>query len=220
MQIEQVSEQYLDLRELGLVSKVPLDIDVINNQEGFGIYTKDIPGHTLTFYDSHTVSNIYPIHESEYDPSNTHYTNYQYIDSSVINYPMYVRIREKQEDGTYGEWTKAELVETEIAQNINPPAALKKKGFDYYNGVTWFDGLEQDKEYQVQMWIDVDRNAELNSRERWERFADDLTTERDESEYLYYVEADIYSAIHTLNTDIEDFNIDINADGTMDFFIS
>ena len=34
----------------------------------------------------------------------------------------------------------------------------------------------------------------------------------------FWQEADLYSGIHTINTDADDFNVDIDGDGAMDFF--
>ena len=37
---------------------------------------------------------------------------------------------------------------------------------DSFDSVTWHDGLEEDKDYQVQMWIDVNENGRLDSQGR------------------------------------------------------
>ena len=95
--------------------------------------------------------------------------------------------------------------------------------FGQFDSVTWLNGLESGKNYQVQLWFDMDDDGQLDTQGRYERgivrthHADGTVTEEPDDWY-YWQEADVYSSIHNLNTDAEDFNIDIDADGDMDYF--
>ena len=115
-----------------------------------------------------------------------------------------------------------------FAQNADTPGALEALGFDRFDSVTWFEGLEPGKEYQVQMWFDMNDNGELDSAGRWVLGTYGLATSQEDGgyhvqairdDYYYWQEPDLYSGIHTINTDPDAFNVDIDADGTMDFFI-
>ena len=53
-----------------------------------------------------------------------------------------------------------------LVNNSNPPDALEQLGFDCFDSVTWLNGMEEDKDYQVRMWIDVNENGRLDSQGR------------------------------------------------------
>ena len=71
------------------------------------------------------------------------------------------------------------------------------------------------------MWVDTNYNGQLDTKGMFTRGSwTDENGNEVLDDYYFWQEADVYSGIHTLNTDAEDFNMDIDADGTMDYFIS
>ncbi|MCY4283133.1 MAG: hypothetical protein OXE03_09500, partial [Gammaproteobacteria bacterium] len=110
------------------------------------------------------------------------------------------------------------------------PLALLTHGIDRFDSVAWLEGLKEDSHYQVQLWFESDGNGRLDSVGRYIR---DATVEHlytDDAgnahvrvlpgDYYYWQEADLYSGIHNIQTNPQEFNIDIDADGVMDYFIS
>ena len=45
-----------------------------------------------------------------------------------------------------------------FVNNSNPLDALEQLSFDCFDSVTWLTGMKEDKDYQVQMWIDLNEN--------------------------------------------------------------
>lgn len=75
------------------------------------------------------------------------------------------------------------------------------------------------------MWFDMDENGRLDSQGRYERkmvvsYDDNGNEVVEPGDRYIWQEGDLYSGIHNINTDAEAFNIDIDADGAMDFFIA
>ena len=217
------------LADLGLVHKYPLHIDVLNNENGFALYV-ETPAYFYAISEGggggifvgDDDSAAVPVHVNEYAPGLE--PTYEYNDWYE---DLYLRIREVDEQGVPGAWHTTQLAPSGFIKNTNPPAVLANADFGQFDSVTWLNGLEAGKDYQVQMWFDLDDNGQLNTQGRWERgeihyvFSDDDPREdyTELSDYYHWVEPDVYSGIHTLNTDADDFNLDIDADGTMDYFI-
>ena len=72
--------------------------------------------------------------------------------------------------------------------------------------------------------LDMDGDGRFDSQGQYERginrtYHADGTVTEEPGDWHYWQEPDVYSGIHNLNTDAEDFNVDIDSDGTMDFFI-
>lgn len=215
------------LADLGLVHKYPLHIDVINNKTGFALYVE-----TPAFFYEFSESGALFILSDDYRTADIHVDDYVPGLDPVYEYDdwyegLHLRIREVDEEGNPGVWYTVQLAQSGFTKNTNPPGVLADAGLDRFDSVTWIAGLEPGKNYQVQMWFDQDGNGQLNTRGRWERgeihyvFNDGDPREdyTELSDYYHWVEPDVYSGIHTLNTDAEDFNLDIDADGTMDYFI-
>lgn len=217
------------LQDLGLIHKYPLHIDVVNNETGFGLYV-ETPGF---FYE---VSESGPLFVADDDVGVESVHVDDYVSGMEPVYELghwykgaYLRIREIDDDGTPGEWHTMQMDVSGFTKNTNPPDALEDAGFNRFDSVTWLEGLEPDRDYQVQVWFDMDGdgngvgNGRLDSQGRWERgvhvtaYSDGTVTE-EPSDYYYWQEADVYSGIHNLNTDADAFNIDIDDDGVMDFF--
>ena len=229
--IEQIDQSGSDkLRELGLIHTYPLHIDVLNNETGFALYL-NIPYEFQD--DGHPLANdndsewAVGVHYTDYDPNSPPvYSSREFwMDRDMDSY---LQIREVDEVGNPGEWHLAPLTWANLSVNTNPPATLDKSGFDNFDAVTWFEGLETGKDYQVQLWHDTNENGRLDTQGYWERDIYIQTTPQEDGtistramlrDYYFWQEPDLYSGIHTINTDPDAFNVDIDADGTMDFFI-
>ena len=208
------------LQELGLIHDSPLHTDVINNETGFALYIEtphrpdnDQPWVPLFGLEQEQASGV---HVDDYVPDMApeYYTEDSWWD-------VYLRIREVDDEDGPGGWHTIKLDEFSFLQNTNPPDALDVDEFD---SVTWLEGLESGKDYQLQLWFDLDENGQLNPQGRFIRETYTLFEDGEEKEYLddYYrwQEADLYSDIHSLNTDPDAFNVDVDSDGAMDFFIA
>ena len=213
------------LQELGLIHDYPIHIDVLNNETGFALYvetpaTYSDDGDWSPFFGQEREDATKPVHHTEYVPGAApeyNELNHWYEDD-------YLRIREVDDAGNPGAWHTIELVMTGFTRNTNPPAALEELGFGRFDSVTWLEGLEPDKDYQVQLWLDMDGDGRFDSQGQYERginrtYHADGTVTEEPGDWHYWQEPDVYSGIHNLNTDAEDFNVDIDSDGTMDFFI-
>ena len=209
------------LHRKGLIHKYPLHIDVVDDDSGFALYVETpreigddgwVPLHA-----GEIILGKMRVHHTEYIPGDppSHYGS-----SGNYSDTIYLRIREMDENGNLGEWYRVLMREDIFTKNTNPPDVLEELGFNRFDSVTWFRGLERGKEYQVQMWFDLDGNGRLNPDGRYVR---EVYRHEDETEELgdcfNWREGDLYSSIHTLNTDPENCNIDIDRDGTMDFFV-
>lgn len=213
------------LTGLGLTHRFPVHIDVVNNETGFALYV-ETPAIGI---DDDGWGPLFGL-ENERWVDTVHVDDYVAGMRPVYAYDnwyddMYLRIREVDAEGNTGTWHTVALQLSGFAKNTNPPAALRVDEFD---SVTWLEGLQADKDYQVQVWFDQDENGQLNTTGRWERgeihhvFSDDDPREDyvELADWYEWVEPDLYSGIHNINTDAEDFNVDIDSDGTMDFFIA
>ena len=210
------------LSDLGLVHKYPLHINLVNNETGFALYVEtpaNEDGWEPLFGDQELIG-AEEIHHTEYEADRgpeTYGHGFTYSDE------IFLRVREVDDNGNPGAWSKALLHGGNFTKNVNPPDVLEELGFDRFDSVTWLEGLEADKDYQVQMWFDMDDNGQLDSQGRYVRGINithnlDGTVTETPGDHYYWQKADLYSGIHDLNTDAEDFNIDIDNDGTMDFF--
>lgn len=212
------------LADLGLVHEYPLHIDVLNNETGFGLYLVTPPAiyedegwAPLAAFERDAW--VEAVHVDDYTPG---MAPEYYVEDSYVS--LHLHIREVDDVTGPGDWHTLELDENDFVMNTNPPAAL---GMDEFDSVTWLEGLEPGKEYEVQLWFDLEEggNGQLNSQGRWERGTKEVYNREEGTysvvpgDYYYWQEADVYSGIHTINTDPDAFNVDIDADGTMDFFV-
>ena len=207
---------------LGLTHRYPVHIDVVNNETGFALYVE-----TPFDFDEgwEPLFLVYDTDDSGYRPVP--------VDSFVqgqepVYEPedwyddLYLRIRELDGEGAPGTWHTIQLKPSAFAQNANPPAAL---GVDEFDSVTWLEGLTAGKDYHVQLWFDQNGNGQLDLHGHFERGVTtihhrDGTVTVEPSDLYYWQPPDLYSGVHTINTESEDFNVDIDADNTMDFFAS
>ena len=213
------------LSELGLVHKYPLHIDVVNNETGFALYVETPAAYSDDddwgpLFGGEDENGAKPVHVDDYVPGlEPEYILDHWYDDA------YLRIREVGEDGAPGPWHTTRLEIAAFAKNTNPPPALDKLGFDDFDSVAWLEGLEPGRDYQVQVWFDLDEDGQLDPRGRWERghkyvYDEDGNQSVAPGDYYTWQEADVYSGVHDLNTDAQDFNLDIDCDGIMDFFIA
>jgi len=217
------------LQELGLTrDEYTVDVDVINNETGFAVYM-DIPVRWWTGGDS------FPLYDDDWRPESIHHTNYN-PDDPVFSWPrefwadeqeqaIQLHIREVSASEQPGEWHRIPVTWTKFSEFNSPPTALNQLGFDRFDTVTWMQGLEPDKHYQVQLWFDLDGNGVLDPQSRWVRETwyeysgpEDQIGTLVQGDYYYWQEPDLYSGIHDINTDPEAFDVDIDGDGAMDFF--
>ena len=213
------------LRTLGLIHDYPLHIDVLNNETGFALYVET----TGDFTDDGAWGPVFSLVGDEGGAKRVHVDDY--ISGMEPEYDpddwfddLYLRIREVAEDGSTGEWHTMKMDPSGFTKNTNPPDALDDLGFNDFDSVTWLEGLEADKDYQVQLWFDTYENGQLDSQGRFVREKNvishqDGTITEEPGDYYYWQAPDVYSDIHNINTDAEDFNVDIDDDGVMDFFI-
>ncbi|MCY4363924.1 MAG: hypothetical protein OXE42_17380 [Gammaproteobacteria bacterium] len=221
------------LADLGLVHKYPLHIDVINNETGFALYVE-------TPIVSHINDGMWdPLFgsDAEYHAKNVHIDDYvpgmaPEYEFDSWNEGAYLRIREVDDDGNTGEWHTVQLQKRNFTKNTNPPDALEDFGFNRFDSVTWLEGLDPGKNYQVQMWLDSPSdNGRLDLQGYWKRSINYVYDEHDNyvydehgneltepGDWYYWQEPDVYSDIHDINTDSAVFDVDIDGDGTMDFF--
>lgn len=216
------------LSDLGLVHEYPVHIDILNNEEGFALYVET--PHLIT--------------DEEWTPLFSRESEHLYVSLDVyellgpeglvlsnlrpadIYDNAYLRIREVDDAGDPGGWHVMRVDANHFAQNADTPGALEALGFDRFDSVTWFEGLEADKQYQVQFYFDRDNDGgHFDGQGHWVRGTNatvlaDGTREEEPGDWYYWQEPDLYSGIHTLNTDPDAFNIDIDADGAMDYFIA
>lgn len=216
------------LRELGLVHNHPVHIDVLNNEEGFALYVET----PYVLDDDVGWAPLFGI-EKEWEALDVHIDNYvpgmaPHYQFDTWFHDAYLRIREVDDAGDPGPWYTMPVDVHNFAQNADTPDALEAFGFDRFDSVAWFEGLEADKQYQVQLWFDLDDNGQLNSQGRWVRDIYIQTTPQGDGtsstrvglrDYYFWQEPDFYSGIHTINTDPEAFNVVFDADGAMDFFV-
>ena len=191
------------LSDLGLVHKYPLHIDLVNNETGFALYV-ETPVTTiadegwLPLFGLEEEGWVKDIHVDDYIPGMApeNETDNWYHD-------LMLRIREVDEDGTHGYWRTMELSTLDFSKNTNPPDALDDLGFDDFDSVTWLEGLEPGKNYQVQVWFEVDGYAGINAqghyvRKSWRVYEDseDEVGELVYDDHYRWQEADVYSGIH------------------------
>ena len=140
------------LQELGLTHEYPLHTDVLNNETGFALYI-DSPYDKsfFNFYDGQ--GRPEPVHETEYDPAAPIvYSSFLVGASELYADLTYLRVRELDEEGNPGEWHRIPITWDKFKAN-NPPDVLEDLGFDRFDTVTWLEGLEEDKQYQVQLCL-------------------------------------------------------------------
>ena len=229
--IEQIDQSGSDkLRELGLIHTYPLPIDVVNNATGFALYVEtphgvyDDADDSVPLYALGRLGGSF-VHTDNYVRGMSPQQGFSYYVNNRLEKDAYLRIREVDDAGTPGGWHTMRVDVHNFAQNADAPGALEALGFDQFDSVAWFEGLEADKQYQVQFYFDLDEDGgHFDSQGRWLRGAEhvyyeDGTWTLEPSDWYYWQEPDLYSGIYTINTDPDAFNVDIDADGTMDFFI-
>ncbi|MYH68992.1 MAG: hypothetical protein F4147_02370 [Gammaproteobacteria bacterium] len=219
IQIDQSGDD--KLQELGLVPKYSLHLDVINNETGFALYM-DLTSSSSGFFEL-VQKQTTLVHEDDvdqtmgpiYDPSPL---------GEELTVMTHLLIRELDEENNPGEWHRIPFDYEKVVANF-PPAALTDLGFDRFGSVTWLSGLEKNKRYQVKMWIDLNQNGELDMAGQYARVQGEHRTTDEQGneitlpiEWFQWHEPDWYSDIHDINTDPEAFDIDVEGDGTMDFF--
>ncbi len=235
LDLEQTGSNTLD--DLGLTSKYSIHLDVINNETGFALY--------MDF--DHDDGDFYQLYEGQGQPeSDIHHTDFDPTTEGPISkqtWPIYVQemvnmtyllIRELDENGNPGEWQRIIHINYEEIVLNNPSDTLIELGFDRFGSVTWFSGLEENKQYQIKMWIDTNQNGEMDTEGYYTREApisenadgtgrspvydENGLIITEESEYYRWIEPDLVSDIHDINTNPDTFDLDIDGDGTMDFF--
>ena len=94
-------------------------------------------------------------------------------------------------------------------------------------GIFWNEGEEVDQELLAERLAELEELGHdtsgytINTYTSWSNGVLGVQTEIAlPGDYYFWEPADIYSGIHDISTHASDFNLDVDADGIMDYFIS
>ena len=124
------------LRELGLVHRYGVHIDVVNDETGFALYVDTPPesdddGAWWPFFTKSDDVYARSVHVDDYVPgAEPEYHYGHWFDRA------YLRIREIDDEGNPGEWHTIRLNLAHFVKNTDAPDVLDEMGFGRFDSVT------------------------------------------------------------------------------------